>query len=69
MVEKLNCTFTSLWGGKIVCDYPHGECLLKRLETEGVDVYRHHGQMVEGDCAIKAAEPGYTPCESRGDPR
>ena len=69
MTERLKCTFTYSWCGKIGCDYPRGECLLHRLEAEGVDVYRHHGQMAEGDCAIKAAEPGYTPQESRGDPR
>jgi hypothetical protein len=69
MTERLKCTFTYSWRGKIGCDYPRGECLLQKLQAEGTDPYLHHGQLVEGDCAKKAAEPGYTPHESRGDPR
>lgn len=71
MAEKLKpgCTFTYSWRGKIECGFPSNDCLKKILEDQGIDLHLHHGQMVEGDCAIEASQPGYTPPEQRGDPR
>lgn len=65
-----SCTFS--WNSRR-CTFPDGPCLIEDLyNNHGIIAYWHHGRDVDGDCAIKAQEPGYVPWdeqEHRGDPR